>query len=102
VLDSGFRDVVDDLRLWNVDDGSTHASDEDDTAWSLLPNHMPSRLPRAEEGTIKVDSIQLSHLFRWVVQSWVIVHYSRRVDHDVDMAKPIYHSLHGILDTIFV
>ena len=61
VTDSGLGSVVGSLRLRNVDNGTTHTSDEDNATGSLALHEVTSDSSSEEVGAVDVDTPELSH-----------------------------------------
>jgi len=64
---SGLGSVVGSLGLRNVDNGTTHTADEDDTTRSLALHEVTSNSSSEEVGAVDVDTPELSYTVNGVL-----------------------------------
>jgi hypothetical protein len=67
--DSCFGSVIWSLWLWNVDNGTRHATDEHYASWSLSLHQVFCDRNCEEICTIHIDAPKLSDTINWVVDS---------------------------------
>lgn len=84
--DSCLSGVVRSLRLWDVDNGSGHATNHDDAA-RYLPLHEVLRdCHRVQVGTVNIDSPELLYAVMGVGDGIVVLGEASRCNEVVDLA----------------
>lgn len=83
---SRLRSIVRCLRLWNVDNSSRHATNEDHASRRLSLHQVLRDGDSKQVCSIHVDTPQLSYSLNWVVDCLEVLCESCRCDQIVDLA----------------
>lgn len=86
MANSGLGSVVGSLRLGNVDDGTAHTSNEDDTTRSLALHEVTSNTSGEEIGAVNIDTPELSHTVDRILDGVEVLSEAGRCDQVVDLA----------------
>jgi hypothetical protein len=86
VTDSGLSGVVGSLRLRDVDNGTAHGSDHDNTARCLALHQMLSNTNSKEPGAVNVDAPELLHAVVRVIDCWEVLREPGRSYKIVDLS----------------